>query len=112
MERDWAAKARELVNKWLEEVDGNAADWVTDQGRREFYRLVEAALCDAARVPEVNASSLLAEVLEECGIRTGTTIDRKDLENMAVSLGAKLSALAQPTPTSRASQSCTASQFS
>ena len=42
---------------------------------------------------ELTAAGILAHVLEACGIRTGTTIDRKDLENMAASLDDQLSAL-------------------
>lgn len=42
---------------------------------------------------KLTAAGILAHVLETCGIRTGTTIDRKDLENMAASLDDQLSAL-------------------
>jgi len=42
---------------------------------------------------EPTAAGILAHVLETSGIQVGTTIDRKDLENMAASLDGQLSAL-------------------
>jgi hypothetical protein len=42
---------------------------------------------------KLTAAGILAHVLETSGIHVGTTIDRKDLENMAASLDGQLSAL-------------------
>ena len=42
---------------------------------------------------KLTAAGILAHVLETSGIQVGTTIDRKDLENMAASLDGQLSAL-------------------
>ncbi len=42
---------------------------------------------------DLTAAGILAHVLETSGVQVGTTIDRKDLENMAASLDDQLSAL-------------------